>query len=112
MTTCSPQGYVTQIPGELNLKMIKGDDLIVAIQWNFDITDYSFSAYLEPVNQDADIALGTEVTSASSGKMNLIISASSTSSLPESTNEWYMKWTNPSGYVRTVLAGTFVLLEE
>jgi len=112
MTTCTPNSYVTQLPGDLNLKFIKGDDFSLGIQWNIDITDYVFEAYIEPENQDNDIALGIEITSASSGKMNMIISGSSTSDLPVSNNEWFMNWTNPSGLKRTVLAGNLILLEE
>ena len=112
MTTCVPTNYVTQLAGELNFKFIKGNDFSLGIRWNIDITGYVFEAYIDPENQDTDIAIGLEITSASSGKMNMVISASSTSNLPVSNNEWFMNWTNPSGLKRTVLAGNLILLEE
>ena len=111
MTTCS-DGLVSQLPGEFDIKMVIGNDLSLAIQWNLDITGYTFEAYIEPKNQAEDIPIDLEITSASSGKMNMIISASSTVNLPASTNEWYMNWTSSSGLKRTILAGNLTLVEE
>lgn len=114
MSTCTTTNYLTQLPGELNLKMVDDNDFVFAVNWGMDITGYLWSANIVPESLEDEIAMGVVVTSASSGKMNIIISASSIADISPSTNDWYLNWTTPSpdSYVRTVLSGKLVLLTK
>lgn len=103
--------YITQLPGELNIEMTEDNDLVFAINWDKDLTDYTFTANIVPKSCDTEIPMGIQITSASSGTMNVVISASSIADIVPSTNRWYMNWETPSpeSYLRTVLAGAFVV---
>lgn len=102
---------ITQLAGELNLDMVDDNDLVFAIDWHMDITNYSFEANIIPKSCSTEIPMGIAITSASAGKMNVVISASSIADISPSVNRWYLNWTTPApdNYVRTVLAGALVL---
>ena len=105
---------IEQLAAELNLKMVDDNDLVFAIDWNMDITGYSWEANIIPDKIEDEIPMTVTVTNASSGLMNIAISASSIIDISPSTNDWYLNWTTPSpdNYVRTVLAGKLILLSK
>lgn len=111
MTTCTSND-LTQLPGSLDIQMITDNDFVFSIDWSIDITGYTFSGYIIPENEDIEIPLDIAIVSASSGTMNVTISASSIDDLPESVNDWYLNWVDTDGYTRTVLAGTLVLRDK
>ena len=63
---------------------------------------------------DGKIPMTVDVIDASSGKMNIIVTADSLADIQPSVNKWYLNWTTPSpdNYIRTVLAGAFVLISR
>lgn len=104
--------YISQLPGELNIEMTDDNDLVFSIDWHMDLTDYEFDANIIPKDCEADeIPMTVEVTSLTGGKMNITVTTASILDLTPSTNKWYLNWTTPApeSYVRTVLAGAFVL---
>lgn len=103
--------YVTQLPGELNIDMTDDNDLVFAVNWGMDLTDYSFEANIVPQSCEGEIPMTVTVVDAALGKMNIAITAASILDLSPSVNRWYLNWTTPApdGYIRTVLAGALVL---
>ena len=112
--SCNNTGVLEQLPGMVNIKMVDDNDLVFGVDWDIDITGYLWEAYIIPEDGSDEIGLGTEVTSASAGKMNVIISASSIADISPSVNNWYLNWTTPApdSYVRTVLNGKIALYSK
>ena len=120
MTNSTVSNYVTQVPGELNIEMVKGNDLVFSIEWqytyqdnvfNMDLTDYTFNAYVIPEDGSSEIEVTVDVTNYSLGQMNIIITENDLINLLPAKHGWYMNWTTPApnSYVQTVLAGVLVL---
>ncbi len=103
--------YIQQLPGTLNLEMVDDNDLVFSVDWNIDITGYQFDANIIPKNSDAEIPITVDVIDASTGKMNVVITAASLLDLQPDVHKWYMNWTTPApeSLLRTVLAGVLVL---
>lgn len=112
--SCNNTCDLEQLPGMVNIKMVDDNDFVFAIDWDIDITGYSWAAYIIPDNGDPEIPLGTEVINASDGTMNVIISSSSIADISPSINNWYLDWTTPApdNYVRTVLNGKIRLFSK
>lgn len=103
--------YVSQVPGQLNLEMVDDNDLVFAIDWHMDITDYQFDANIVPKNCETEIPMTVTVVDEVAGTMNVAVTAASLADIQPATHNWYMNWTTPApdNYIRTVLAGVLVL---
>lgn len=111
MTTCTnttPSNYVSQLPGQLNLEMVDDNDMTFSIDWNMDITDYTFEANIVPKGSDIEVPMTITIINPEEGKMNVTITEASISAIPPSVNRWYLNWTI-DGLVRTVMSGALVL---
>ena len=103
--------YITQLPGEVNIEMVDDNDLVFAVNWNMDLTDYSFDAYINPKDGSDEIAIDVDVTNPTLGLMNITIPETAVEDLLPAVHGWYLNWTTPApdNYVRTVLAGSLAL---
>jgi len=93
---------ISQIPGEVNLKFISGDDLTLNIDLNQDITDYTITAEIEAT--PTNISFNVTVVSATAGTITIVLTDVQTA-LVTSGNNWFLKWVDDSGLILTLLKG-------
>jgi len=87
-----------QLPAVRNINAVAGDDLSISLDFDVDLTGYTFWAAIG--NQTPTIA----VVSATLGTMTLSLTKAQTSAIGVSKVHWYFGWT-AGGKERTVLAG-------
>jgi len=108
----TPNAQLTQTPGLLDITMTKGDNLAFNIDFNIDLTGYTFVAKV--VFSDKTTAPFTIVVSSyPNGILALSIDDSVSSIFPVGEMTWYFSWTGPTPtfLVRKVLAGKFTVIE-
>jgi hypothetical protein len=105
---------LNQLPGELNVKMLHGDDLSFDVEFTgMNLSTYTFSANVTPAGQAPTlIPITITPTDLPNGKLHFFISRASVASLPTNTgaHSWLFSWTVGT-FVRGVLAGTFYIEE-
>jgi len=106
--------YITQLPGELNIEMVDDNDLVFATNWNMDLTDYIFDAYIIPKDGSDEIAIDVDVVNPTLGLVNITIPETAVADLLPGVHSWYLNWTMPApdNYIRTVLAGVLALCKK
>ncbi len=103
----------TQVPGELDIKIAQGDDLSILLDFDIDLTGYTFEAKVDET--DAGNTVITVVdTDLSAGQITLTMT-DTLSGVIEITKErtphnWYLDRTN-AGSQRRYLAGKFEVVE-
>lgn len=95
----------SQLPGTLNITLVRGDCFSIALSFGINLTGYSFSAAIQ---QGAlTIPLTVKAIDAAKGEINISLIANCCNKMTAGTSTtWYFRWTEPSGMVRTILSGT------
>lgn len=102
----------SQLPGDLNLELVKGDEFPFAATFNLDLTGYTLSAGV--VNAATLASVGTPtitMTTATSGgttttTVSFLLTETQTTALVVGTRyRWFFRWVSPLGVTRTVLSG-------
>jgi hypothetical protein len=112
----------TQLPGELNLTFVQGDQVKVNCDFDVNITGYTItnSVYVTSVYASGGGGSGyvttigatvttfdQTVTSAANGQILLDLSENKSALLtPGVGYRWYLRWMDQSSVTRTVLSGT------
>lgn len=106
------------LPSNLDIEFIRGDEFGCLLDFDQDLTGYTFSA---PVYVVASVRAGvftagttflnftiTNVDLAA-GKVNLSLTETQTQSFtPGTSYRWYLRWVAPGGVTRTPLSGSLV----
>jgi hypothetical protein len=105
---------IEQIPGELDLTVVQGDDLSVVFTIALNLTGYSAPTSIHPINADTNLSVSSAiVASASSSTITLTVPASTTSGLSVTTEEgahsWRMVLVDNSSITRTLIKGAFTV---
>ena len=114
-----------QVPGNLDLKLVKGDDLPLSFNVPFDATGYTFTTTIDDPNAITSISILTTCTTQSSilSVVKSYFVASVTSLLtPVSDNTshainitnsttWKMKYADSNGLIRTFISGYIEAVE-
>jgi hypothetical protein len=101
-----------QLPGELNLSLIRGDEFTFAATFNVDLTGYTRAASIYNDQTNAELAVPTmalttsTVGSVTTSTVTFTLTETQTAALSASRMRWFFRWVTPGGYTRTVLAGT------
>jgi hypothetical protein len=107
---------LTQIPGDLPLKMVDGNDLSFKIDWATDTSVYSFTATIQPVGSvTTAIIMTVTPINATLGTYTVSVSKTAIKNLPLNvSHKWRMDriGASPALLTRTVLAGTFTVLDK
>lgn len=109
----------SQLPGELNITMVGGDQLQLPCDFNVNISGYTItnSIFVKSVlaagGGGAATTVGSTVTSfdvsvtdAAAGTILLDLPENKSSLLsPAIAYRWYLRWVDTSGLTRTILSG-------
>lgn len=111
----------TQLPGELNLTFVAGDEVLVPCDFDVNITGYTVtnSIYVTQVYAAGGggsgfvTTIGSTVTSfdqtvtnAANGQILLTLPENKSSLLsPGIAYRWYLRWVDTNSVTRTVLSG-------
>lgn len=96
----------SQLPGALNIALVKGDSLAVAVDFDRSLTGYTVSASMTSIPAGTAVqSLTATVNDAAAGTITLSLTAGQTANLPVGTYAWTTSWTTPTGEKRTVLSG-------
>lgn len=107
--------YLSQIPGDLPITMVDGNDLSFKLNWATDTSAYTFTAWIQPFGSStAIIPMPMTIIDATLGLYTCSVSKTSIANIPlNKEHKWRMdRTTVSSGLVRTVLSGTFTVLDE
>ena len=101
----------SQTPGLLNIKAVTGTDFSCQLDFNTNLSGYTFDAaiVLQEYPTKIEQAITVFVDNASQGIITLSLTDAQTSLLGTfSKKKWYLNW-NVSGIKQTILAGIFEL---
>ena len=116
----------TQLPGELNLTFVQGDQVKVNCDFDVNITGYTVTNSVYVTNVYAAGGGGSgfvttigatvttfdqTVTSAANGQILLDLPEEKSSLLtPGAGYRWYLRWVDSSSVTRTVLSGNLTVV--
>ena len=112
----------TQLPGTLDITFVQGDEVVIALDFDRNLTGFQMTApiyvtavfasggggssFVETVGATA-ATFSISNTNLSQGQILLGLSESQTSQLsPGIAYRWYMRWVDTGLVTRTVLSGT------
>lgn len=100
----------TQIPGELNIITARDDDFLFFLDFDIDLTGYSFVSKIITAVTNTPISMTVDNVDLADGKISIALDATKMSKLALAEHHWYLDW-SVSGKTRRVLAGTFTLVD-
>lgn len=114
------------LPGSLGVQVVSGDEIEMTLDFDQDLTGYTFTApiyvsgliaangggssFVRTVGATAATWTVAAVDLAA-GRLNLGLSESQTSGLSTQISyRWYLRWVAPGVVTRTVLSGSFAVV--
>jgi len=102
----------SQLPGALNLWLVRGDEMPISATFNVDLTGYTLTSAIFNEATQTSVATPTiSMTTATSNNVttstvSLTWTETQTAALALTTRyRWYFRWVSPAGVTRTVLSG-------
>ena len=96
----------SQLPGELNLDILRGDELSISIDFSVDVTGYTVSSNIVSLVDSASIVSpAVTITDAGNGVVSLALTETQTAALPSGSRRLFVSWVAPGDVPRRVLAG-------
>lgn len=97
---------VAQLPGTLNLEVVRGDEFATLVDFSINVTGYSFSSSIySTITGESVLTPTISVVSAASGQVNVGLSETQTSDVAPGTYFWRLSWVAPGSATRTALEG-------
>lgn len=94
-----------QVPGTLNLQMVRGDDFSALVDFSIGLTGHTVSASMTSlVTGNEVVPFSVSFASATAGQVNVSLTDAQTLALARGTYGWNMKWTEGAA-TRTALTG-------
>jgi len=105
-----------QLPGELDISCVQGDDLNIQLSVDENLSGYTFIASVHELNgTEKSLTTALSVDSAIS-TLEVTFPASVTSSLSvtgkDGSHNWKTSYTSPSGLIRTWVKGAFKVVTK
>lgn len=113
---------VVQIPGDLGVRLVPGDELNFAVNLGMDVTGYTFTSLIYRATAtgagggsvNTIYGVGTTVTapvisivSPTAGAVMVGMNETQTALLtPGGNYRWFLRWVAPGDITRTILGGT------
>jgi hypothetical protein len=101
---------LNQLAGDLYLKLNKGDSLTLNLDFDIDLTGFTFDSKLYNKNKTIDIDLTVTAVNLALGQINVTLTTTDSDTLTEGNYEWYLAGTISSTR-RTYLAGCVEVYE-
>jgi hypothetical protein len=103
-----------QLPGELDLTVVQGDDLNIQLSVDENLSGYTFVASIHELHGTTSTVTTALTTSSSLSTLEVSFPASTTAALSVTGNEgahnWKAVYTDPLGLTRTWVKGAFTVL--
>lgn len=94
-----------QLPGELSLSFVRGDDFSCLVDFTIALTGYTVTSSITSLITGLEIVSPTTtVTNAANGQVTVSLTDTQTAALPRGTYGWSMEWV-AAGTTRTALSG-------
>jgi hypothetical protein len=94
-----------QLPGTLNLSLVRGDDFSALVDFSISMTGYTVTAEMVSVVSGAVVqAVTVAATDAAAGQFNVSLTDTQTAALARGTYRWRMTWVEGNA-TRTALTG-------
>lgn len=115
---------ISQLPAPVTLRKFRGDELDVTLDFDIDLSGYTFANdiyRLEPVavgggvTETQAVSYGSfTVTNVSlaNGQIKMSLSETASSDLDAGSYRWYLRWVAPGTVTRTVLNGTLEVVDD
>ena len=105
---------ITQIPGALDIKIAQGDDFSMLLDFDIDLTGYTFVSKVIETNGD-ETAITVVETDLSAGQITLTMTDTLTDAITpteesKSFHSWYLDRTN-AGSQRRYISGDFEVIK-
>lgn len=107
-----------QLPGELNLALVQGDEFFFTAQLNLDLTGYTVESAVVhgttgAVLAEPDVSVDhTTEDGVTTSAVGWLLSEEQTASLKASAMRWHLRIISPGGVTRTLLAGSVRVVRE
>jgi hypothetical protein len=99
---------VSQLPGVLNISLVRGDEFSTLVDFDVALTGYTFSAQVYSVLTGETLATPTvTAVNLATGQVNVSLQESQTASMRAGTYGWRLVWVAPGSAQRTALEGVF-----
>ena len=96
----------SQVPGNLNLVVKRGDHFAATVDFDIDLTGYTVSSSMSSLVTGSQLStVSTAITSASLGQVTVTLPKQQTELLSPGSYGWNMKWIPPAGGERSILGG-------
>jgi hypothetical protein len=103
-----------QLPGELDVEVVQGDDLNIQLTADVNYSGYTFVSTIHELHGGTKAVNTVMVASASSSTIQVTFPATTTAALAVTTDEgahnWKIVYTDVSGLTRTFVKGAFTVL--
>ena len=96
---------VTQVPGEANLTISQGDDMSFLVDFDIDLTGYTFESKVVESDGTETVITVTD-TSLANGQITITMTDTLSAALSAEIHKWYLDRTN-AGSQQRLLAGDF-----
>lgn len=100
---------VKQIPGRLDIVLAQGDDMSILLDFDIDMTGYTFAASTDEVDGSTTTITVAE-TDLANGQITLTMTDTLSAAIAVGVHKWYLDRTN-AGSQRRYLAGDFVVVD-
>ena len=102
---------LVQLPAELNLKVSIADDFSFILDFDIDLTGYTFTASMIKSGGIVTASFTVTEISLSEGKISLSITKEDLATIGTGKNHtWWLKWVQPTNIDRKILAGKVELV--
>lgn len=116
----------SQLPAQLDVAFVTGDEVNIALDFSNDLTGYTFqnaiyvsgnvasggggSGFVNTVGETV-ISFAISQVDLATGRLNIGLTETQTASLsPANTYRWYLRWVAPGLVTRTVLSGSVTVV--
>jgi len=98
------------VPGRLDIKLVQGDDMLVPLDWDINISTYTFEAIIIMLDGSTQ-AITINTIDLAAGQHSLSITDIESAAIPLGKHDWYLRRTD-AGLQRKYLSGFFEIMDN
>jgi hypothetical protein len=100
------------LPGQLDIKMSKGDSFSMNLRIGMDLTGYDFYAAYKDNTSELEITVDVISIAPTLSEIKLSLTKAQTALLQVKTYRWYLDFLISTTYERTAISGNFIVKDE